>query len=293
MFVRVSAAILGLALFAAGTRGHAAGLELREVTARVVVVAEPRSDVKVTVLTTNPALPLTISRTDDGGALVDGRSEHRRDWLSWIMHPQLVQCRGREGHDDQLPSLLVRVPLDADIRASGMVIGSLPTAQSLELHTAGCGGWTIGHVTGRFELEDAGADNVRAGDVGELKAHLSGAGKVTVRNVVAGLEVHLAGASDVKAGQVSGPIELHIAGHGDVDLGPGHSSHMSVEIAGQGDVAYAGVVERLDVSIAGQGDVSVAQVTGSVNKSVAGQGTVTIGGVRKTTAGLGVDHSDN
>ncbi len=300
MLLRLTAAGFGLALCAAASSAGAASLTLKDVAVRVIVVTEARADVKIEVLRTDSRLPLTI--TADGDDIRVEGVRRGDDWWAKLFPHNIASCHGwadgqrvlvpgvGDFRPDDLPTLFVHMPLDAHIHAGGAIIGSLPSAQSLELHAAGCGTWTVGKVAGRFQLDEAGDDQIRLGRAGSLDAHLAGAGGVQARGVSDGVALHLSGASDLKIDQVSGPIELHIAGHGDVNLGPGHSPQMKVEIAGQADVRYAGTADRLDVAIAGQGDVDVARVDGPVNKSIAGQGSVTIGGDRQSTSGLGIGH---
>lgn len=294
---RLSAALIALALAAVAAPSQAAGLELKDVVAQVVVVTEPRSDVSVTILRTNPRAPLTIRRSGDD-VIVSGRKDN---WWARTFGGQSLSCNIRPGgahvsalgigsfSRDQLPSLLVRMPLGARISTSGAVLGSLPTADSLALDIGGCDVWTIGQVKGRLDIHDAGAGRVLVGDAGEESAELSGTGEVRSGFVRRGLTVKIAGVGTVTAGQASGLVDVHIAGQGRVVIAGGQASRLSVEIDGQGQVTDGGVADSLDAHIAGQGDIRVAKVTGAVSREVAGMGTVTVGGVDQTVADAQAD----
>ncbi len=59
--------------------------------ARITVIPEPRSDVQVVVVKTNPRLPLHVDRSFAGRIVVSSG-----DWLTWIFGPK-SNCRGDEG----------------------------------------------------------------------------------------------------------------------------------------------------------------------------------------------------
>lgn len=285
MFERGLGGVFALGLMAMALPAQAAQIVFKDVVARVVVVTESRADVAVTVLKTNPQLPIWISSAA-GGVVVSGRQAS--GWRR-LLGARSAQCHvGPKGAhvlvvgvgdfaQDQLPSLLVRAPLETQISTSGAVIGSLPTADRLELRIAGCDVWTIGAVKGRLTLDASGFGHVRTGDVGEVSARISGESDLRTHAITHGLDARLSGAGDVRATDVSGPIDLHITGQGDVRIGGGHTGRLGVEITGQGDVTYGGVADRLDVGVSGQGDVRVAKVIGPVDKQITGIGRVVIG----------------
>ena len=58
--MRLLAALAASSLALAAGVAHAASVEIKDAVARVVVIPEARSDIKVEFLTTNPSLPLQV-----------------------------------------------------------------------------------------------------------------------------------------------------------------------------------------------------------------------------------------
>jgi hypothetical protein len=161
-------AILGAGVSAAlmaASSVSAAEVQLKHIVAKVVVVPENRSDVTVTILKTNPKLPVRVRPSDDGVTVVDGGSD---DWWPRLFGGHISHCRvGPDGasvhvagvgdfSESELPQILVRTPMIAKVSSSGAVIGSIPSAESLDLSVAGCDAWTVGDIKGRLRLDEAG-----------------------------------------------------------------------------------------------------------------------------------------
>lgn len=278
---------LGAAL-AAGSPAQAASLELKQIAAKVVIVAEPRSDVAVTIVRSNPKLPLRVRRGESGLVVVDSGKE----WWPELLSGHITSCHMRdEGEtihvggagtfrEEDLPELLVRVPMDAKVSSSGAVIGSLPKADSLNLSIAGCDRWTIGDIRGRLRLETSGEGRVRAGAVGRADIDVSGSAKVAVRKAEAGLAADISGAGDVHAGEVGGELVVDIAGSSHVDVDGGHIGRLKGSIAGSGEVNFGGTADRVKMDVAGSGHVTVAHVTGQpggVDQRIMGAGEIDVG----------------
>ena len=70
------ALVAALAAFATAGGANAASVEIRDAVARVTVIPEDRSDVKVEFLTTNADLPLQV-RTVGGETIIDGDLDRR------------------------------------------------------------------------------------------------------------------------------------------------------------------------------------------------------------------------
>jgi len=256
----------------------AAPVEVKDAVARVTVIPENRSDVKVEIVSANPRLPLEV-RTFAGQTIVDGRLGHR-----------IRDCRGRsEGvvvkvRDvgeiawHEMPQIVIHTPRDVDVDAGGAVWGSVGRSASLKLGNAGCGDWTVANVEGAMRISQAGSGDTHAGSAGTAKIRVAGSGDTIVGDVRGGLDVDIAGSGDVTAASVAGPLDVHIAGSGDVKIAGGHATTMSVGVAGSGNVNFGGVADSLRARIAGSGDVRAKQVTGNVSKTVMGSGSVTIGG---------------
>ena len=264
------------AALAAGA-ATAASVEVKDAVARVTVIPENRSDIKVEVIAANPRLPLEV-RTLGDRTIVDGGLRRR-----------IRDCRGRgenirvlvRGEGDigwqAIPQVVIHTPRDVDIDAGGAVWGSIGRAASVTLGNAGCGDWTVGNVEGALRISQAGSRDTRAGSAGATKIHVAGSGDTIMNDVHGGLDVDIAGSGDVTAASVAGPLEVRVAGSGDVKVASGHATTMGVTVAGSGDVSFGGVADTLRARLFGSGDVRARQVTGSVSKTIMGSGGVTIG----------------
>ena len=266
-----------IVLGAAGAASAAPSVEIREAAVRVVVIPEARSDVKVELMTSSQALPLTI-RNEGDKVIVSGGLRHRIGGCSAMFGKTTVHVRGLgQVSYDNLPQVVVRAPMDAKVGASGAVFGSVGRTDSLELSNAGCGDWTVANVKGALKINQAGSGDTRAGSAGQLVVHVAGSGDVIAREVGGPATVDIAGSGDVTTDSVSGAFKANIAGSGDVKVAQGHASEMVVHIAGSGDVRFGGVADSLNASVAGSGDVSVGKVNGPVKKSILGSGDVSVG----------------
>lgn len=271
--------MLGAAAVALGTASaaDAASVEVKDAVARVTVVPENRSDIKVEFLSTNPRLPLTI-REFAGRVIVDGglgRRIHNCRGSGQNVRVE-VWGAGQVGWND-MPQVVIRTPREANVSAGGAVFGSVGRTANLQLANAGCGDWTVANVEGKLRLSQAGSGDARVGSAGEARIRVAGSGDVALADVRGPLEVEIAGSGDVTVASVSGALDVHTAGSGDVRVHGGHATQMNVMIAGSGDVDFGGVADSLKARIAGSGDVHAREVRGPVSKAVMGSGGVSIG----------------
>lgn len=275
-FWGISAAAAAAAAALAGPALAEPSVEIKYAAARVVVIPEARSDVKVQIVSTSASLPLMV-RNEGEKVVVDGDLRRRVHGCSTMFGKPTVHVLGlgQVAYDD-LPQIVVRTPMDVRIEAGGAVFGSIARAEAVRLSNAGCGDWTIGNVKGALHISEAGSGDVRAGTAGELHVHVAGSGDIMAHEVSGAMEVDIAGAGDVSATSVNGPLKAQVAGSGDVKVNGGHASEMIVRIAGSGDIRFGGVADSLNVTIAGSGDVSVAKVNGPVRKTVFGSGGVSV-----------------
>jgi len=268
-------ATAALALSAGVAR--AASVEVKDAVARVTVIPENRSDIKVEFLTSNPALPLEI-RTFGGRTIVDGRLGRRiRDCHG---SGENISVRVREVGEvawKDMPQVVIRTPRDVDLDAGGAVWGTVGRSASLKLGNAGCGDWTLANVEGAMKISQAGSGDTRAGSSGEARVRVAGSGDTVVGDVKGGLFVDIAGSGDVGVNSISGPLDVRIAGSGDVKIAGGKATTMDVMVAGSGNVNFRGVAETLRARVAGSGDIRAKQVTGEIHKTIMGSGGVTIG----------------
>ena len=276
--MRLPAAIAAaaVAMTAAGA-ANAASVEIKDAVARVVVIPEDRSDVKVEMLTTHPDLPLQV-RSMGGKWIIDGDLGRR-----------IRDCNVREGRIsvrvanlgdiayDAMPQVVIRTPRDAHVTAGGAVFGSIGKTASLDFANAGCGDWTVANIAGKLSVSEAGSGDVNVGSAGEAAIRIAGSGDVHTQAVAGRLDVAVAGSGDVGVAAVNGPAKVRVAGSGDVRIGGGRAPSLEVTIAGSGDVRMDGEVGDLEAQIVGSGDVSVRRVTGAVKKQIMGSGGVTIG----------------
>lgn len=251
-------------------------VELRDVAARVTVIPEDRSDIKVEFLATNPKLPHQVSTTG-GRTVIDGG-----------LHGRIRDCRVRGGRpfaevrgvgkvDDQnMPNIVIHAPRDVVIASSGAVFGSVGRAGDVVLEDSGCSAWTIADVTGGVRIRESGAGSVRLGTVERLDVRLSGAARIHAVRVRQGMTATLSGAGDVVLDDIGGPMDVRVSGIGKVKVAGGRASVMRASVSGIGGIEFGGVADSLDAAISGMGSVRVQHVNGPVNKSVSGAGRVTI-----------------
>lgn len=286
----------GAAALAAGS-ASAATVEIKDAIARVIVVPEQRSDVKVEVSGAIGGLPALQTRTGmDGRTIIDGGLRGTTGFLGGNrihgcsgghrtgpfnpMEPGDVRIRVR-GHDDIMlrdaPLITIHTPMDAHVEAGGAVFGAIGRADSVSLGDAGCGDWTVANVKGPLKVSVAGSGDIDAGSAGDAEANVAGSGDIRFGSV-ANLKAHIAGSGDVSAQSVHGWVDASIAGSGDVAVHSGDVDRLKASIAGSGDVKVDAPVKDVTASIMGSGDVRVVSA-GSVHKSVMGSGTVYVGGV--------------
>jgi len=268
-------AATGLAMAAGGAQ--AASVEVKDAVARVVVIPEARSDIKVEFLTSNPSLPLKV-RTLGDRVIVDGDLDRRiRSCHSNGTNIRVrVSGVGDVAYED-MPQIVIRTPKDVNFGAGGAVFGSIGKSTSLDLSNAGCGDWTVANVAGKMKINQAGSGNTVTGSSGEAILRIAGSGDVRTGEVAGAMTADVAGSGDINTLSISGPLNIKMAGSGDVRIAGGHATEMSVSIAGSGDVSLDGVADSLRARIAGSGDVHVKQVNGPISKAVVGSGGVSIG----------------
>lgn len=264
-----------VALCAAGSAA-AATLEIRDAVARVTVVPEDRSDIRVDVVSRNPRLPIEItSRGAD--VVVDGGLRHRimschgardraRAWVSGV---------GDIG-PEAMPQLVVHTPRAISVSSSGAVVGTVGRADSLDLHDSGCSAWTIADVRGGAVLEESGKGSIRMGSAGRLEVHLSGAANVHAVRVREAMNAQLSGVGGLQVEDLGGSMEAQVSGIGHVKVAGGRASNVRAQVSGMGGVDFGGSAQSLEAAISGIGSVHVRQVTGPVSQSVSGAGHVTI-----------------
>ncbi len=289
-------------------------VKIEHAAARVVVIAEARSDVAVTISHGPSRLPQLQVRQEGGQVIVDGGlgdgdgagpwrgSDHvncvtRHAIGSIRRESRLVIVRGvGEVAYGDLPVITVHAPMNVRIGASSAVYGEVGRSDGLELASSGCGDWTAADVRGRLAFVSSGSGELTAGSAGGLTAHisgsgglqmeavgsdvdaiLSGSGNIKLGAVRGGLHAKNAGSGDISLASVDGPVESSIAGSGNVRIHGGRAPNVQASVAGSGNLSFDGEAGALSGSVAGSGDIYVASVTGPVSRSVTGSGTVRTG----------------
>lgn len=272
----------------------AQSVEVKDAVARVVVIPEDRRDIGVEIVPGRADLPAlqVVRRGDD--VRIDGGLGTRRLGLGQVNvlsrcesgDPEArqpgqgarIRVRGvGEVALEDAPMVVLRTPRDVDIETGEAVYGAVgPGARSVELHTGGCGQWTVANVSGPAAISVGGSGRVRIGEVQQLKASIGGSGSVTAR-AAHEVKASIGGSGDVRVGRVEGPIEVRIGGSGDVRLDSGRSEQVDVSIAGSGNVHFDGTAGRVAVATVGSGDVYIREVTGPISRSTVGSGKLRIG----------------
>ena len=261
----------------AASVANAASVEVKDAVARVTVIPENRTDVKVEFIATNPKLPMQL-RSFGGRTIVDGNLDRRIRACHGVAERASVHVRGvGEVGWNEMPQIVIRTPRDVDVDAGGAVWGTVGRSANLNLGNAGCGDWTVGNVEGRMRLSQAGSGDTRAGSASDAKVRVAGSGDTSIADVRGPVQIDIAGSGDVTVASVSGPLEVHVAGSGDVRVAGGRASDFDVTVAGSGDVHFGGVADNLKARIMGFGDVRAHQVTGHISKTIMGSGGVSVG----------------
>ncbi|HEV2362666.1 MAG TPA: DUF2807 domain-containing protein [Caulobacteraceae bacterium] len=262
---------------AAGSVQAAPLVRIRGAVARVVVIPEARNDIQVTVVRSNPRLPIRVRRFGES-VFVDGDIGHRPLTCRHAFgHPAVtVWGRGDIGWE-AMPQIVVRTPMDAHVAAGEAVFGSVGRSDSLDLSSRGCGDWTVANVKGVMRLSLTGSGDARAGSAGAADLAVAGSGDVSVQTIAGGLTAVSTGSGDISAGQVFGRLNARVAGSGNIKALGGQVTFINAQIAGSGDVRFDGVAQTLTAQIAGSGDIRVARVTGNVERRVLGSGDVEVG----------------
>jgi hypothetical protein len=273
LIVPCALAALGLAPSALG----APSVRIRAAAVRIVAQPEDRRDILITLLHAAPGLRIKISRFS-GQWFVTGDVAHKVRGCRPVGGRPSVQLWGRGDVDyDDLPQVLVRMPLDARISANGAVFGAVGRSRTLDLVNEGCGDWTLANVAGQLRLDQAGSGEVHAGAAGRASLNVSGSGSILVQAILGPLTAVSNSSGDIIVRSLDGDLDARIAGSGSIRTLAGTAPRLKASIAGSGSVRFDGVADSLDASIAGPGDVIVAHVTGKVTRRVFGSGAIRVG----------------
>ncbi len=271
-------AVMAAALTAAGAASAAPSVKIKDAVARVVIIPENRTDVKVEMITTNASLPLEVRQNGDE-VVIDGNLRMSKiNGCNSHDGKIFVRVRGvGEVSYDNMPQIAIRTPMNVKVAGGGAVFGDVGRSDSIDLANAGCGDWTVANTKGAMKINQAGSGDTRAGSAASLEVNIAGSGDVTTKAIGGDLQASIAGSGDIKVASIAGSLQGNIAGSGDITVEGGRSRGIDVNVMGSGNVTFQGEADAADVSVAGSGDVRIAKVNGPVKKHVAGSGDVIIG----------------
>jgi hypothetical protein len=271
-FVLISAVSV-LGLMTAGNASAHTGVELKNIAARVVVLPENRADVDLKVVYGKARVPVIMVSTKGDTLVADGKLKNRH--LNCKAGGVDIGGLGMVAGGD-LPTVYIKVPMDARVSAGGATYGTVGASHSLEFSEGGCGNWQLASVSGGAQVNIGGSGDVSLAGSADAEVNIGGSGNFTAASVSA-LEANIGGNGDIVADKVNGPVSVNIGGSGNVKLNNGVASKLEVNIAGSGDVRFGGEAKSLEVKIVGSGDVRVKTVSGNISKSVMGSGNVIVG----------------
>ncbi|MBC6980615.1 hypothetical protein [Caulobacter sp. 17J80-11] len=280
----MKALLLSAAAFAAGAPAASAATQtvrLEDLAARVVVMPEARSDVKVEIRPgasdiAAPRLFWEGGRAVVRGTLDDGDLKNCRKSGKDFDTGNIVLHGRRNVAVKDLPVVVLHTPQDVVIEADGAVVGEVGAARSVTLSHERCGAWKFADVSGRLDLDIEGVADIYATRAGAAIVKLEGMGDVHLVSVGA-FTADLEGMADITVDRVNGPVDVSLEGMGDVRIKSGNATTFKAALEGMGDVQFDGVAASLDASADGMGTIRVAQVTGAKRTSQSGFAKVKIG----------------
>ncbi|ESQ83740.1 hypothetical protein AEAC466_12100 [Asticcacaulis sp. AC466] len=267
-----ASAFTAIALTASAASAHT-DVQLENMAARVVVTPENRADVELKVVYGKAQVPQIMVRTKGNTLVADGKLKGRG--LNCKAGGVNINGLGQVASAD-LPTVYIKVPMDAKIAAGGATYGTVGASKSLEFSEGGCGSWQLASVSGKAEINIGGSGDVSLVNSADAAVNIGGSGNFTAQSVNA-LEVNIGGNGDLFVNKLNGPLEVNIGGSGNVKVDSGVATSMEVNIAGSGDVRFGGEAKSLEVNIVGSGDVRVKSVTGNISRSIMGSGKVIVG----------------
>lgn len=249
-------------------------VRIRSAAANITVIPEDRSDFSVEIDNSAGKAPMPDVSVDGDAVVIDG---HLRGRISGCRDDGGASLRGYgDVAGVELPRITIRAPRTVNIDRSGAGSTDIGASQAVDLDLSGCGAATIGDVAGDFDLDLAGAAEVRAGTVRRFTADIAGAGDVTVGAVAQGANLDIAGAGSVTMASLNGDLATDAAGAGNVTIEAGSVGEANIDMAGSGDIDINAPVRRLVVSMVGAGDVTVTGEVGDLEAEIAGVGTVSV-----------------
>lgn len=214
-------------------------LTIEAPAARVIVIPEARQDMAL-----EADLRLAIHPVAGDSARVTGASSWFEQNIPWLFGYSCqaagVSRWGQTIPLKALPTLTVRVPLDAEIVSKGAIYGQTGAGRALTLSASGCGTWRLGALS-------------------------------------SGLTATQAGPGQVIASHVDGRLTATVDGAGSIVVGQGVVSRANLVMNGSGRIDDRGTAGVLNAKMNGSGRITVRLLAGQANVSYDGNGEVTWG----------------
>lgn len=255
---------------------EASAIRLRHVTARVVVTAEDRSDVEISV--ENPGgAPMPEISLERGRLTINGRLNGRIG----SCREDGVELRGYGfTRYEEAPLITIRAPRTLDLNFTGAGRAEITETEALELDVNGCAQAAAANVAGDADLNLNGSGRITVAGAENANIDLNGSGRVRVDTLRAGLESELNGSGGVSIGALNGRMQLANRGSGSVEVESGAVTEGEVDLFGSGRVRLNAPAERLVVSIFGSGDVDAPVALGELDARIFGSGDIRVQSVR-------------
>ncbi len=255
---------------------EADAIRLRHVAARVVVTAEDRDDVEISI--ENPGgAPMPELSLERGRLTIDGR-----------LNGRIGSCR-EDGVDlrgygfvryEEAPLITIRTPRGLDLNFTGAGRAEISETATLDLNVNGCAHAAAANVTGDADLNLNGSGRITVAGAENANINLNGSGQVRVDVIRAGVESEVNGSGGVSIGALNGSMKLENRGSGSMEVDSGAVTQGEIELFGSGRVRLNAPAERLVVSIFGSGDVDAPVVLGALEAKIFGSGDVRVQSVR-------------
>ncbi|HEX8231795.1 MAG TPA: hypothetical protein VF559_00415 [Caulobacteraceae bacterium] len=278
------AAVLALALAAAAAplTASAAELVVDGAMARIAVVPEARSDLRVEVTPgSNPMLAVQVRKVGDRVLLhsdlvvrsCTGDSDKDGRWRD-------MRVRFRNGAQADMaeaPVITVHAPRDLNISGHGPVSGVVGAARNLSLRYDGCGNWRLDDIAGRLDAQASRGASVRAANVGTGVFRTDSGGAVSAESV-ADLDLDARNGGAISVARASGRARLNAQAGGAISVSGGRTRDLQVVAESGAAVSYGGRAGAVNASAHGGAVVSIAQADGPVTRSSGGGSILSIGG---------------
>lgn len=274
-----SGALAAAPAFAITMPGDGPQIELRDLAARVVVTPENRSNVDIRVRYGKAQVPTLMVSSRGDTTVLNGHLSDRFHGFSLRVNIDdnhntvAISGLGAVNIDD-LPLVLVRVPMHASVKDSAYVIGRIGPSQGVDLTMNGGGAWTVDPVSGPLSIINTGSGDIHVTQAGDAIVDNMGGGAITLDSV-GNLKASLTGSGDFIVGH-SGVTEVQNQGSSDMTFG--NVAAMRAELNGSGDMTVGTLGNGFTLINNGSSDVRVTRVSGPVQLNLSGSGDVSIDG---------------